>query len=83
MAYYLLEMLPTMLKICPSASERQEFKDALDGMSKFQTIAEGLIKYEKLPADSLSIDSYILNRRARSKSSFQEIKDIQVLSIMR
>ena len=66
------------MKICPSASERQEFKDALDGMSKFQTIAEGLIKYEKLPADALTIDSYILNRRARIRSSFHEIKDIQV-----
>lgn len=80
MAYYLLEMLPTMMKICPSAFERQEFKDALDGMSTFQGIAEVLIRKDELPAESLNIDSYILNRRTRTKSAFQEIKEIQVVT---
>ena len=80
MAYYVLEMLPAMMKICPSSFERQEFKDALDGMSKFQTIAKELRSKEELPLDSLSIDSYILNRRTRTKSAFREIKEIQVVT---
>ena len=80
MAYYVLEMLPAMMEICPSVPERQEFKDALDGMSKFQPIAVTLINKEELPSDSLSIDSYILNRRTRTRSAFQEIKEIQVVT---